>query len=584
MTQSGSTIGSRLADALLFSALTKVFTFTLSSVVTRWLLPEQKGVAFTLDLYADTLVFVSREALRATSSRIGLRIDYGKYGEGDAAISFATQRIINISALCVPLTFVIMTLFELLHFAGLRVVPSLGHISALASSPQSGSLAIAIFGSGIMLQMFSEPKQCIFRSLLLFRQKIATEAFALACRLATSLAILYSGLGIDSVLLFSIAHLAYGAATLAYTAAAWTFLSPWCGPEFLALKQALRRNSLLCVAERSDIRNPAKYVRRSAFPLSIGGMVKEFWLNLSLWRSLFFDSLLRIVLTEGEKFFLLAFGTMTSQGIYDMVMNLGSLVVRVIFRVWEDNCHSAWAQLHAQKDVEKSLALLRRMIKISLLLGCAFFLFGPPLSRLLLHVLYGARWTSNEAVEALQQFCLLVPLMGMNGLMEAYIRATGTPWDLQLAWVSMICSSVLYTGTCYYTLAVAKYDGASALINANLLITFIRLLLSVGVITNSTSVIASNKGTPWFTRVKILVPRIDIFLGGGLIFLFFVTRTIGLKTDRLRLFSLFFVTHGNVITIFGCLPLFLLMVVSRDVEIRSFVIAFLQRKRAKSVE
>ena len=591
-------MGRRLADALFFSAFLKIFTFGLSALLTRSLLPEQKGVAFTLDLYADTLVFVAREAVRSTSSRVSLHIgsaeDVAK-AKGDALAVYATQRIVNMSAWCIPLTFAMIAMFEGLYLSGVTLVPSLTHIQGIATTVDTGSLAVAVFVSGILLQMCAEPKQAIFRSLLLFRQKIAVEAVGLGCRLAVALVLIRFGVVVEPVLSFALAHLAYGLATLVYTEAAWGVFPAWVGAEFVALKHILRRNALLCIAERSDIQNHSKAIRRAAFPLSFGGMAKEAKINAGMWRSFFLDSILRILLTEGEKFFLAAFGTMSSQGIYDMVMNLGSLVVRVVFRVWEDNCSSTWAQLQAQNAYDKALLLLQRMIKIALILGGSFFLFGPPLSRLLLQLLYGSRWTSHDAVQALQEFCVLVPLMGVNGLLEAFIRATGSPSDLRFAWAAMLVSSVLYTGSCYFQLVVSTHgDGATRLIRANILNTAIRCVLSALVIirsaqftfhwrsSSSTAADTDAKPTMIGAGEKSWLGQIDLALVAGIGLLYAASRTIGSNTDRLHLLSGIYLTHGHVTTLLALVPLFVGLVIWRDGDVRGFLVELLSKRRRKA--
>lgn len=137
------------------------------------------------------------------------------------------------------------------------------------------------------------------------------------------------------------------------------------------------------------------------------------------------------------------------QGVYGLVSNLGSLVVRTLFQPLEEAAFaafSAWgaeakASTPAEPASEKSgrsstkasgssssssrgeagmklqplLRALSPMVKAVALLGLLAAAFGPSYSYVLLRLVYGTRWSETEAPAVLAAYSVYVLLLALNG-------------------------------------------------------------------------------------------------------------------------------------------------------------------------
>lgn len=148
------------------------------------------------------------------------------------------------------------------------------------------------------------------------------------------------------------------------------------------------------------------------------------------------QSVEKILLQEGEKVVITYLGVgggPSEQGVYGVVTSLGSIVVRTVFLSLEETAFSTFGKLksssngnaeakakaaadnskrsetnaatgavtanaHTDMVVEK---LLRVLVCFVTLIGLTFVAFGPSYSHLLLHLLYGDKWSSTTAPRAL---------------------------------------------------------------------------------------------------------------------------------------------------------------------------------------
>jgi hypothetical protein len=237
-----------------------------------------------------------------------------------------------------------------------------------------------------------------------------------------------------------------------------------------------------------------------------------------LFAELFSESVLRLILTEGEKVVLAAKGNLSSQGIYDVISGLGALIVRLVFRLWEDFAFSAWSRPDDGTDDQPSDAALRHMasaaspkrteaarakfsepsaapayvtvakwdllfamLKIAVHFGALAAAFGPPLAARVLWSLFGGSrtsdWTGADAVDVLVAYIYYIPLLGVNGLLEAFVRATSTEHALRRLKGWMVLCSLAYIALCYVSLFVFDL-GAVGLLYANSINLAIRIAVS----------------------------------------------------------------------------------------------------------
>jgi oligosaccharide translocation protein RFT1 len=223
----------------------------------------------------------------------------------------------------------------------------------------------------------------------------------------------------------------------------------------------------------------------------------------------------KCVLTEGEKLAMVAVAPLPprAQGAYALVHNLGSLVARIVFQPVEEAAAVAFgamaiearaaeadtpedikrlnnqddevasvdaegdssAQLRrrrghspAKKAPEASdsavaserasavairfrgtlLALLRGVSLLAMILAA----LGPHYALSLFAILYREAWTASPAPSALGLYCLYMPCMALNGVLEAALYSSASPGQLLRATRFTTMSSLVYIGVCVATI------------------------------------------------------------------------------------------------------------------------------------
>ncbi|KAA6421774.1 MAG: RFT1 protein [Trebouxia sp. A1-2] len=143
------------------------------------------------------------------------------------------------------------------------------------------------------------------------------------------------------------------------------------------------------------------------------------------WRFLL-QAIVHLAQTEGSKIVMALCQSSYNQGVYGLVTNLGSLVVRTIFFPVEEAAFRAFSR-PSGKDVEadkkQKIQILAILVRISGLTGLLAAAFGPSYTYVLLRLMYGQKWSSTEAPAALACYCGYICLLAVNGCTEAYVNA-----------------------------------------------------------------------------------------------------------------------------------------------------------------
>lgn len=226
----------------------------------------------------------------------------------------------------------------------------------------------------------------------------------------------------------------------------------------------------------------------------------------------------KLFLAEGSKMVMAAVQSSRSQGVYGLVSNLGSLVVRTLFQPFEEAAFTAFSKAdagvqgrnaswgdqlrfmlvacvpahvlchppacavpdlsvspppcpHTGGDAEPSkqqlaaqwrmLALLVRAITAVGLVAAAF---GPAYAYLALLAGYTRRWADTEAAAALGLYSLTLPLLAGNGILEAFVHAVAGQAQLQRINLWLVVFSAGHLGA---SVLAVRAGGASGLIVAD---------------------------------------------------------------------------------------------------------------------
>ncbi|KAF2362845.1 RFT1 [Trinorchestia longiramus] len=176
--------------------------------------------------------------------------------------------------------------------------------------------------------------------------------------------------------------------------------------------------------------------------------------TLKVARGFLLQCWLKELLTEGEWFLMnfLPLVSLTQQGTYQVVSNLGALGARLVFRSIETAAYKFFAQtlyrdtpLHLQdkERVKETAEFLESLLRHLWILGLVLLCFGYSYSNTLLQV-YGGEALSSSGTGLMRAQCLLLVFLALNGVTEAYTFAALD--HTQLHWHSslLVVFSVTY--------------------------------------------------------------------------------------------------------------------------------------------
>jgi hypothetical protein len=239
-------------------------------------------------------------------------------------------------------------------------------------------------------------------------------------------------------------------------------------------------------------------------------------------------SLLKHLLTEGDRIVLSFAINHYDQGIYAVTYNYGSLVARLLFQPIEESSRISYAQLAGEIQTSESAAPkattegapsaaaeerkalvgdLRSMIlvwlQVMFFFGHLLALFGPLYARLLVKVVLGERWYSEETVQTISAFCVYLGIMGCNGVSEAFVQSVAPTQLFGTMNRSLFLSSLVF-----YTSSplLISYYGTVGLIIANCLSMLLRTLLNLHFISSYFAEQQSHPPLTFSAFWKLLIP------------------------------------------------------------------------------
>lgn len=202
-------------------------------------------------------------------------------------------------------------------------------------------------------------------------------------------------------------------------------------------------------------------LRNVCFPLSSHirwVKMKEVALqHQSLLLTFFRESIIQLVLAEGTNFALITLADAGSRGCYQTINRLGTIVARMVFRIWDNAYQSHWAQLIAANRKDEAVEGLAFMLRLSFYAGYAASLLGPLYARFLLSILYAGRWTTGGLILSFEYFIHSVGIMGWNGLLQSFLRAAAHPPLLKRQQNSLVVISGVYVLSSYSALGYLRH-------------------------------------------------------------------------------------------------------------------------------
>lgn len=134
-----------------------------------------------------------------------------------------------------------------------------------------------------------------------------------------------------------------------------------------------------------------------------------------------FLSFLKLILQEFERIVLVVMDTAKISSVYTLISNLGSIVVRYIFAPLNEIMFNYFSR----GDEKESVAALIAFVKATLLFSVLSLSFGFNYSESFLLLLYGEKWVDSESILAMRTYTVLLSVLGLNGIVEAFTFARG---------------------------------------------------------------------------------------------------------------------------------------------------------------
>jgi oligosaccharide translocation protein RFT1 len=433
----------------------RAVTFALNQFLLRFLSPELLGVSVQMELFVISTLYFARESLRIAAQR---RSDGG------------VQAAVNISYLTV--------------LAGGPIGFTLAQAYLRTETPKVAYLYVSmkICHFAAMLELLSEPSFAVVQQMMLYKTRASAEGAAVLMKtFATAGLVFWSRhRSIDvGVLPFAVGELAYGV-----TLAVVYVLSVRPVAREKGVSLLPREMSGRCVVSPSNVSVHSINVScRTGVQYYLGLFSKPL---LSLSFSLYLQTAIKYVLTEGDKYLISALATLKETGMYALSANYGGLIARMLFRPIEDSSRNLFAKLCSDAgevrqvsgvtksspskqnsdNVKQAANVLQDIMRVYGLVSLVAFAVGPTAAPLLLRLVAGSRWADTGAGDVLGTYCYYIPLLAVNGVSEAFVSATASTSELRKQSIWMGGFSVAFAASAYLFLSVLQM-GAKGLVLAN---------------------------------------------------------------------------------------------------------------------
>ncbi|KAK8893914.1 Oligosaccharide translocation protein rft1 [Tritrichomonas musculus] len=187
-----------------------------------------------------------------------------------------------------------------------------------------------------------------------------------------------------------------------------------------------------------------------------------------------FQTILQWLFSQGERMILLQITTPSQIGVYGLVSDLCSLVARIIFAPIEMSVYNLCA---SQKN--PPIDVISTFTRVVLYVGLFAAAFGPNLGPTVLSLVYGKKWSTDEARVVLSATCRVLPLIALNGISEAFPNARLPQNKLEIYNVILAAVNGLYLTLTYF---LGKKYGPSGAIYSNGIAMLIRSIMALSVI------------------------------------------------------------------------------------------------------
>ncbi|CAB3383960.1 Hypothetical predicted protein [Cloeon dipterum] len=374
----------------------RIITFLSNACVLRYISPDALGLMnVRLLLLESTILFVSREAFRKSTL--------------DNVRNHNWPLVINLIWVTFPMSIIISLLLSYVWLDLLEAPP-----------PQLQSqyvVGVWIMSLSCIIESTCEAPLLVANAFLFNKLKVALNLLHIGVRTLVFLPLVLSNPS-------SAVH-AFSAAQMVGTIAIVLGYYGYFHHHVKTPKKDFPFKTLRDFLPRLDLQ---EWVHR---PLA--------WLTWSLFKTMAVKQLL----TEGERYVMTITGvlSLTQQGVYEIVNNLGTLPARLLFRPIEESCYFYFAQLYRRGErvtdlnkehMEEASKLLYYAMRCTMVFGLTVMAFGFSYSRLLLFLYGGETLATDTGTVLLRAHCTAILFLAINGITEAFGQSAMS--KEQLSW------------------------------------------------------------------------------------------------------------------------------------------------------
>ncbi|KAI7886932.1 Rft-1-domain-containing protein [Lichtheimia hyalospora FSU 10163] len=429
----------------------RMLTFGLHQIVLRYTTAETLGIASVkLELLLSTILFISREGFRCALLRGGSE----EKERSDSEKEQEEQKVTNLAYIPTAIGLITTLLACGYYLSTIDDATSFKYPYYRTS--------VILFGAAAFAELLVEPLFVLAMNRLYFSLRVSVEGVAVLVRCFITFGMTLLGATSShnayGVLAFAVAQMAFG---LIMMIGYFAF--------FINKVQSRHMKMSSLFPQKLKASNGRSYYFDKPM--------------LNLASTLTKQSLLKHVLTEGDKMLISAICSDNDQGIYAFVVNYGSLIVRILFQPLEETTRTLFSKLLSNGDKNKSSMqtaanVLLMTLRGHMLLGLLFTCFATNYTATLIDLLVGKEWSIHRNAPAvLSVYCMYVPIMGVNGVTEGFVQAVATKKDLSRLSYYMIGFSACFMVAGYIFMHVLDL-GAIGLVLANMVNLSIRIAYS----------------------------------------------------------------------------------------------------------
>lgn len=482
--------GSALRGASLLISLglvSKLLTFAANQALLRLLDAPLLGFAARLEGFYLAVVFFAREAVRVAVQRQPGRTsgdgskDGGLKGENDeelkddehkgeekpndknvskdeqtpktrAQSAEEGQAVVNISYIP-PIIGALASL--LIGYAMLSDSPDHGKVSF--------NDALFLYALAAGLELLSEPAFALTQLRLRLGTRAGAEALGGAARCAATLGSAWEasrggGAG-AGVLPFAYGQVAYGGVLLAVYGAVGLGIAREGG--FSIFPRPIR--GIPKKAQDGKEKGPTG---EQGGNYLLGYLHKP---TLRLASSMAAQNTIKHFLTQGDTLLVSLLSTPHAQGVYALASNYGGLVARLLLQPVEESCRTYFSRLLSDPSAaaaRRASGDLGRILRVYLVVAVPIVAIAPLFAKPALGVVAGQKW-ADEAGGALAAYCAYIPLLALNGVLEAFVASVAGEGEVHKQSAAMAGFSLVFGASAFVALRVLPVEAGVGLVLAN---------------------------------------------------------------------------------------------------------------------